>query len=170
MLLSRLLLHNMITDMSLQNLPDSDQRLEAIFQAFGDLLFILNEDGTVLDYRAGDTTYLYLSPSQFLGRKIQEVYPYKVGRKYIDAIFSMRSDRKMALMEYSLPMPFGEGWFEARLIPSGSKQIIACVRNITKHKQSEVRIERQLQQLAALRAIDLAITTNSDLSTTLSAK
>jgi len=32
----------MITDMSLQNLPDSDQRLEAIFQAFGDLLFILN--------------------------------------------------------------------------------------------------------------------------------
>ena len=169
MLLSRLLPHHMITDMTLQNLPDSDQRLEAIFQAFGDLLFILNEDGTVLDYRAGDTTYLYLSPSQFLGRKIQEVYPYKVGRKYIDAIFSMRSDRKMALIEYSLPMPFGEGWFEARLIPTGNKQIIACVRNITKHKQSEVRIERQLQQLAALRAIDLAITTNSDLSTTLSA-
>jgi hypothetical protein len=60
----------MITDMSLQNLPDSDQRLEAIFQAFGDLLFILNEDGTVLDYRAGDTTYLYLSPSQFLLHKV----------------------------------------------------------------------------------------------------
>ncbi|NOT03012.1 MAG: HD domain-containing protein [Anaerolineales bacterium] len=159
----------MITDMTLQNLPDSDQRLEAIFQAFGDLLFILHEDGTILDYRSGDKTYLYLSPSQFLGRKIQEIYPYKVGRKYMDAIFSVRSDKKIVLMEYSLPMPFGEGWFEARLVPIANGQVIACIRNITKHKQSEVKIERQLQQLAALRAIDLAITTNSDLSTTLSA-
>jgi HD-GYP domain-containing protein (c-di-GMP phosphodiesterase class II) len=159
----------MITDMSLHHLPDSDQRLDAIFQAFGDLLFILQEDGTILDYKSGDATHLYIPPSQFLGRKIQEVYPYKVGRKYADAIFSVRTNKKMILMEYSLLMTFGEGWYEARLIPLANRQIIACIRNITKHKQSEIKIERQLQQLAALRAIDLAITTNSDLSTTLSA-
>jgi hypothetical protein len=159
----------MLTDTPLQNLPDSDQRLEAMFQAFGDLLFILDEDGTILDYKAGDAAQLYLSPSQFLGRKIQEVYPYKVGRKYADALFNLRFVKKMILMEYSLPMTFGEGWYEARLVPLGNRQIIACIRNVTKHKQSEIKIERQLQQLAALRAIDLAITTNSDLSTTLSA-
>lgn len=166
---SRLFPDNMITDTSLQNLPDASQKLEAIFQAFGDLLFILNEDGTILDYKSGDAAHSYLSPSQFLGRKIQEVYPYKVGRKYTDAIFGVRADKKMILMEYALPMPFGEGWYEARLVPLTNRQIIACVRNITKHKQSEIKIERQLQQLAALRAIDLAITTNADSSTTLSA-
>jgi HD-GYP domain-containing protein (c-di-GMP phosphodiesterase class II) len=159
----------MITDIPLQNLPDSEQRLEAIFQAFGDLLFILGEDGIILDYKAGAGAHLYLSPKQFLGRKIQEVYPYKVGKKYSDAIFSLRSDRKMVLMEYSLPMPSGEDWYEARLVPLANRQVIVCIRNITKHKQSEIKIERQLQQLAALRAIDLAITTNSDLGTTLSA-
>jgi HD-GYP domain-containing protein (c-di-GMP phosphodiesterase class II) len=159
----------MLTDMFPQDLPDSDQRLDAIFQAFGDLLFILGEDGIILDYKAGAGAHLYLSPQQFLGRKIQEVYPYKVGRKYSDAILSLRLDRKMVLMEYPLSMPAGEDWYEARLVPLANRQIIACIRNITKHKKSEIKIERQLQQLAALRAIDLAITTNSDLSTTLSA-
>ncbi len=158
----------MITDMSLQNLPDTGQRLDAIFQAFGDLLFILNEDGTILDYKSGDATHLNLSPSHFLGRKIQEVYPYKVGRMYSDALLGVRAHKKMISIEYSLLTPSGEDWCEACLIPQANRQIITCVRNVTKHKQSEIKIERQLQQLAALRAIDLAITTNSDLNTTLS--
>ena len=155
--------------MNLQSLPDADQRLEAVFQAFGDLLFILNEEGTILDYRSGDASHLYLSPSQFLGRKIQEIYPYKVGKKYTDALFILHTNNKMAQIEYSLPMSFGESWYESRLIPIANRQVIACIRNITKYKQSEIKTEQHLQQLAALRAIDLAITTNTDLSTTLSA-
>ncbi|MBI5944901.1 MAG: HD domain-containing protein [Chloroflexi bacterium] len=155
--------------MSLQNLPDSDQRLDAIFQAFGDLLFILNEDGVILDYKSGDSTHLYLSPSKFLGRKIQEIYPYKVGRKYTDALFNVRSGKKATQIEYSLSMNLNVGWYEARLIPLANRQIITCIRDITKFKLSEIKNERQLQQLAALRAIDLAITTNVDLGDTLSA-
>lgn len=144
-MLSRLYPDNMIIDMSLQNLPDADQRLDAIFQAFGDLLFILNEDGVILDYKSGDTTHLYLSPSKFLGRKIQEIYPYKVGRKYTDALFNVRSGKKTIQIEYSLSMNLNLGWYEARLVPLANRQIIACIRDITKFKLSEIKNERQLQ-------------------------
>ena len=62
----------MITGLSLQYLPDADQRLDAIFQAFNDLLFVLDSDGTILDYKAGDMSHLYTSPEKFLRRKMQE--------------------------------------------------------------------------------------------------
>ncbi|MBK9601806.1 MAG: hypothetical protein IPO36_08175 [Anaerolineales bacterium] len=52
----------MITEISLQNMPDANQQLWAIFQAFDDLLFILDSDGTILDFKAGSMTNLYTSP------------------------------------------------------------------------------------------------------------
>jgi len=158
----------MVIELSLQNLPDSDQRLEAMLQAFGDLLFILDEDGTIRDYKAGDISNLFLQPSQFLGRKMQEVLPYKVGKKYTDALFSMRWDKKVVQIEYSLPTPSGSGWFESRLVPLRNRQVVVFVRDISKYKQSEEKIQNQLEQLAALRAIDLAITSGVDLGQTLS--
>jgi putative nucleotidyltransferase with HDIG domain len=157
----------MIMDLSLQHLPDADQRLDAMFQAFGDLLFILDEDGTIRDYKAGDLNHLYLPPAQFLGRKMQEVLPYKVGKKYTDALFAIRWDKKVVQIEYSLPTQNGIGWYESRLVPLSSRQIVVFVRDITKHKLSEEKTRNQLAQLAALRSIDLAITSGVDLSQTL---
>jgi putative nucleotidyltransferase with HDIG domain len=67
-----------------------------------------------------------------------------------------------------LPSTAGESWYEARLVPSANQQTIVFVRNITKHKKSEIKIKRQLDQLAALRTIDLAINAGLDLNLTLS--
>jgi putative nucleotidyltransferase with HDIG domain len=157
----------MITEFSLQHLPDAGQRLDAMFQAFGDLLFILDEDGTIRDYKAGDANHLFLPPSQFLGRKMQEVLPYKVGKKYTEALFSLRWDKKVVQIEYSLPTPMGERWYESRLVPLPKRQVVVFVRDMTKYKLSEDKIRNQLDQLAALRSIDLAITSGVDLNQTL---
>ncbi len=158
----------MITDLSLQNLPDSDQKLDAIFQAFSDLLFILDSDGTILDYRAGDTSKLYVPPEQFMRRKMQDILPLEVSRKVIDALNDIRNGSKVVFIEYFLKIGLSEGWYESRFVPLSKRQIIVFVRDITKFKQSEVKIKSQLNQLAALRSIDLAITSGLDLNLTLS--
>jgi HD-GYP domain-containing protein (c-di-GMP phosphodiesterase class II) len=49
-----------------------------------------------------------------------------------------------------------------------NKQVIVFIRDITKYKQSEEKIKIQMEQLDALRAIDLSITSGADLSQTLS--
>jgi HD-GYP domain-containing protein (c-di-GMP phosphodiesterase class II) len=67
-----------------------------------------------------------------------------------------------------LPTPSGDRWYEARLVPFTNHLIIMFVRDITKYKLSELKTRRQLEQLAALRSIDLAITSSSDLNLTLS--
>ncbi|MDP2776518.1 MAG: HD domain-containing phosphohydrolase, partial [Anaerolineales bacterium] len=56
----------------------------------------------------------------------------------------------------------------ARLESLSNGQSNALVRDITKYKMSEIKIKRQFDQLAGLRAIDLAITSDLDLTPTLS--
>lgn len=157
----------MITEMSLQNLPNSEQRLEAIFQAFNDLLFVLDSDGTILDYKTGDLTKLYTSPENFLMRKIQDVLPSEISTKIEDAVNKLRAGHKVIYIEYFLKTPAGDGWYESRLVSLSNGQSIMCVRDITKFKQSELKIKRQVDQLAAMRSIDLAITSGLDLQPTL---
>ena len=158
----------MIAELSLQNLPDSNQRLDAIFHAFNDLLFILDSDGTILDYKAGDMSHFYDSPEKFLQLKMQYVLPPEVGGKIMDVLSKLRAGSKVGLIEYFLHTPAGKRWYESRLVPFSNGQSIMLVRDITKHKTSELKIKRQFDQLAALRSIDLAITSDLDLAPTLS--
>jgi len=157
----------MITGLSLQNLPDSDQRLDAIFHAFNDLLFVLDSDGTILDYKAGNDTHLYVPPEKFLRRKMQDVLPPEVGRKINDVLSKHRAGSRVSYVEYFLHTPAGKCWYESRFVSLTNEQCIMFVRDITRYKQSEQKITRQFDQLAALRSIDLAITSGLDLSSTL---
>jgi HD-GYP domain-containing protein (c-di-GMP phosphodiesterase class II) len=157
----------MITEIFLQNLPDSSQRLEAMFQAFDDLLFVLDHQGRILDVKMGSLSHL-LAPENFLHKKIRDTLPPAIGRIIEDAIHDLHRDKTVAPIEYLLPTPDGDRWYEARLVPFTDHQIMMFVRDITKYKQSELKTRRQLEQLAALRSIDLAITSSSDLNLTLS--
>lgn len=158
----------MITQLSLQNLPNSDQRLDAIFHAFSDLLFILDSDGTILDYQTGDTSRLFTAPGKFLRRKMQDVLPPEAGRKFEDVLSRLGNGSKPITLEYFLPTPSGTCWYESRLESLSNGRSIMLVRDITKYKMSEIKIKRQFDQLAALRTIDLAITSDLDLTPTLS--
>lgn len=160
-------INEMITELSLQNLPNDNQRLDAIFQAFNDLLFILDADGTILDYKAGDITQLFDSTENLLQRKIQNIFPSETGKKISKALGKLRSGHKFVLIEYFLQTPAGDGWYESRLVSLSNGHSIMFARDITKFKQSELKIKRQFDQLAALRSIDLAITSGVDLQSTL---
>jgi len=164
----RVAAYKMITGVSLQNLPSADQRLDALFWAFDDLLFVLDSSGTILDYKTGDAKQLHTLSGESLHRRIQDILPADVGRKISDSIGKLRAGSKVTFVEYFLNTPAGKAWYEARLVSLSNEQSIMFVRDITKYKQSEEKIKRQFNQLAALRSIDIAITSGLDLNSTLS--
>lgn len=155
--------------MLLDNLPNASTQLNAIFQAFPDLLFTLDEDGIILDYKGGDAvSRLFAPPETFLGQRLQDVLPREVASTLTNALQQLRKDREPASFEYSLKQADTECWFEARLVPSLQSQVIVVIRDATRHKQAEEKIKSQLKRLAALRAIDLAISSSLDLGLALS--
>lgn len=139
-----------------------------MLQAFGDLMFVVDQTGVILEHRSGDLSLLHDHPSPVLQRKIQNLLPVEAGWKIVDGMRQLIEKNKAVQVEYSLPTLTGKNWYESRLIPMQNGQVVVLMRDITKYKQSEEKIKIQIEQLDALRAIDHSITSGADLSQTLS--
>ena len=111
--------------------------LQNIFRAFPDLFFRLDGDGTILEHHAGHTSYLYVSPEMFLGKRMQDVLPPPAGKLFDEAQLEVLATNAMVSIEYALLMPQGEQDYEARLLPLVDNQLIVIVRNITDQKKAE---------------------------------
>lgn len=152
----------------MHSLPDTDKQLQAVFRAFPDLLFVLSDDGTVLDYKAGDSTLFYLPLQDFLKHRLQDVLPPDITIKFENSISKAKQTGETVSFDFALQIKQQSCWFEARLVPLPQKLIAVFIRDITTRKENELAIRRQLDRLAALRTIDLAITSSLDLNLTLS--
>ncbi len=161
-------MNTIITELSLQNLPNADQKLEAMLQAFGDLMFIVDENGTILEHKSGSALQCSQRPANILRRKIQDLLPVEASREITAGLHSLHQKNKAIQVEYFLPTLTGKNWYESRLVPTSNGQVIVFVRDITRYKSSEEKTKIQLAQLAALRSIDLAIISGADLNQTLS--
>jgi len=155
---------NLVTD----NRSSASMQLGAIFEVFPDLLFDLDSKGRVLDYQAGDFTLLNSSPRGFLNQRIQDILPVEIGEKFQKAVEQSGLNQKTTSLDYSLDFENSVRWFEARFVPSSLSRVIAIVRDVTKYKQAEEKIQRQLKHLSALHAIDTLISSSFDLNLTLS--
>jgi PAS domain S-box-containing protein/putative nucleotidyltransferase with HDIG domain len=154
--------------MLLDNLPDTSNQFNAIFQEFSDLILILDQNGTILDHKTSDVNLLYPSPEVLRGALVQNILPAEAGEKFLSAFQQVKSQQVTSSLEYSLMIAGQKHWVEGRLVPTSEIQYVLVVRDITQHKHMEEKNRRQLKRLAALRAIDLAISSSLDLNLVLS--
>lgn len=127
----------MHSDFVLKNLPNPEQRLDAIFQAFDDgLMLVMDNTGKILDYKSGNGSLLNITVQKKTSIKFQDFVPADVWQKYVNALHELRSGSKMALFEYMLKVLKDEFWYESRLVQFADNQNIMFVRDITKYKES----------------------------------
>ncbi len=120
-----------------ETLIRTTSELQAIFHAFPDLYFRLGEDGTILDYHAGQSKNLFLSSKDFLGQRIQDILPNKIENQFKQIISLTHQKKEMGSLEYSLNLQNEENFFEARILPLLKDQVLVIVRNITERKKLE---------------------------------
>ncbi len=160
--------NNLSTEIRIAGQSNNNEHwLQAIFHAFPDLLFHLYPDGTIYDYFTNNESSLYVPPADFLGKRMQDILPSEVGEKIARAIDRVNRSGEIVSVEYSLNEMAGTRDYEARLVPLPGAEIVMVVRDVTVQKKGEDQIQRQLDRLAALRAIDMAIASSLDLKLTL---
>ncbi|MGE5611979.1 MAG: PAS domain-containing protein [Bacillota bacterium] len=98
----------------------------------------LARDGTILDYNPGDVGQLRLPPTVYLGRHLHDVYGLEIGKRFHNALTHVISDHTVADLEFTLDLPTGQRFFEARLSSFSEDQAIVIVRDVTEHKVAEM--------------------------------
>ena len=101
-------------------------------------------------------------------KQIQDILPADFDYKLEHLVSQARKDGRSSSFEFPLTMGEQEVWFDGCIVSAPSSNLILSARNITKYKQTESRMQRQLQRLSALRSIDLAIASGLDLNLLLS--
>jgi diguanylate cyclase (GGDEF)-like protein/PAS domain S-box-containing protein len=119
------------------DLSRAHQELKAIFEALPDLFFLLDNEGTILDYNTSRLSDLLVPPERFLGKRIREILPEPAAGIIEQAIAEVRKKGVLTVTEYSLAKAGEQDFYEARLLPLPASQIIAIVRKITDRKRAE---------------------------------
>jgi PAS domain S-box-containing protein len=122
-------------------LRKSEARLQAMFDAIPDMIFRLNKDGLILDYKANKKD-LHEQSASFTGKRHRDITPPEFADLIEQKIEETLRDNKLHTFEYQLHISDkGMLDFEARMVPSGSDEVIAIVRNITESKQAVEKLQ-----------------------------
>ncbi|HEU4836497.1 MAG TPA: sigma 54-interacting transcriptional regulator [Pyrinomonadaceae bacterium] len=130
-------------------LQRSEDRNRALLSAIPDLMFVLTSEGTYLDYHAKTDELLFMPPEEFLGKKVSDVMPPDVATQFYN-VFAHASD-KPSLLEYKLPRPDGDHYYEASVVTCEGDKLLAIVRDITERKLAEESLKSALAEVQQLK-------------------
>jgi PAS domain S-box-containing protein len=129
----------------------SEERNRAILNAMPELMFLLDRNGTYLDFHARDAGLLYRSPSEFIGRNMADILPPELSDRLFSCFEQVDSSEHAVVVEYTLPVADGLRVFESSMVSCDGDKILAIVRDITERKEAEQSLKTALDEVQRLK-------------------
>jgi len=129
----------------------SEERSRAILNAIPDMMFVLDREGTYLDFHTSDEASLLRLPSEFLGKNQTEVLPPELASRFFQSFDEVFKSDQPVLLEYSLPMADRLHTYEASMVRCDGDKILAIVRDITERKVAEESLTNALDEVQRLK-------------------
>ncbi len=128
----------------------SEERNRAILNAIPDMMFLMDREGTVLDYNARKEL-LIMEPAQFMGKKISEVLPPEVAEKLSRGFVEVFRTNQPVVLEYELPFQEGTRAYESSMVRCDGDKILSIVRDITERRAAELSLRNALAEVQRLK-------------------
>lgn len=126
-------------------LDTAENKVRTLLTAFTDLLFILDDNCNFIDYKAETEDELYASPSEFLGKNINEVLPPDLVAITTSKINTAIHTGSMQKYNYELNVHGEKHYYNARIVHLDFDFNLVIVRNISeskKRKEEETKSHR----------------------------
>jgi PAS domain S-box-containing protein/putative nucleotidyltransferase with HDIG domain len=156
------------------DLQESEKRYRALVENNGDAISMLDANGNSMYESPASSRILGYKPGEWIGKNVFVMIHLDDLQRIRDlfqnlvAVPGLRVTSTFRVQHKSGSWLWVDAVATNLLDESGVHAIVLNYRDITESKQSEVRIQRQLDHLTSLSSIDRVITTNFDLKTSLS--
>lgn len=133
---------------------------ETVLNILPDMIFVLDEKGRILDYKA-DPEDLYYQEEDISGIRLADILPETLSEQTFTHINACLDTQKMQIFGYSLDIP-GKGihHYEARMVNSGRKVLLVLVRDVTEQKNMETQLIEARDKAEELSRLKLAFLAN----------
>jgi len=133
-------------------LKDSESHALALINAIPDMMFRLDRQGVFVDFKAARED-LYYQPESIIGKKLYDILPPELAGLIETKINLTLQTGQIQVFEYQLQLPSkGIGYYEARMVPCSTHDILTIVRDITYGKRAEAEIHQKSKQLEKINA------------------
>lgn len=124
------------------DLKESKLRFQVLLEAVPDLFFIIDKDGTYVDFVFKPSEALKIKPEDIIGNSIFEVgFSEKMSNKIFQCIQQCIESDTIETIEYALETEGATAMFEMRIARLNDHSVISLARDITKRKITEINLE-----------------------------
>jgi PAS domain S-box-containing protein len=119
-----------------EELRAAHERLETTLQALPDLLFVMDGDRRITEFRAPHEELLYTTPERFVGERMSDVLPAGASKVIERALDDAEQGGAHDGSVYALDLPGGRRWFEISISRRGTPGtpelgFVALARDVT---------------------------------------
>jgi PAS domain S-box-containing protein len=128
-------------------LAKAQTRIQALIDAFPDLIFRMSRDGRYLEY-SGRPEDLAAPPEQLIGARFHDVLPTDVADLLLAGVVRAIDTGEIVSAEYQLELDGVPRDFEARIVKAGDEAVVIG-REFTERNRAQAELERlhaELQQ------------------------
>lgn len=122
-------------------LKRSEERNKAIVNAIPDLLFILNEEGRIIECRVSDIEEMTMPKEDFVGKELKDIMEFEVAEKGNIKITRALKTNKVQSFKYEVVIKGKTKHFEMRISKSQENEVIAVTRDITEEREYQQKFE-----------------------------
>ncbi|MCG8365062.1 MAG: PAS domain-containing protein [Pseudanabaenales cyanobacterium] len=128
----------------------SETELRGLFSAMTDVVMLLDAQGRFLKIPSTNLENLHKPAEELLGNTLHEMLPAVHADRFLSYIWQALTTQQTTHCEYSLPIAAQETWFDARISPISSNEVVWVARNITERKQMEEALRESQEHFATL--------------------
>ncbi len=146
-------------------LKASEMHQKALLKVIPDLILVFTEEGIFKDLYTDEASRLLHPTGDFVNRSISEVFPGELGDTFHRNLSIAVETREMQSFNYELAVDDHIFYYEARLLVSKEKEVIAIIRDITDNTLAERSVkdsEEKFRELAERTQDTLILMSASD--------
>lgn len=115
----------------------SELRLQTLLKAIPDMMLRVSQDHIFVDYHEAQDIPAYVPPEVFLGKHIADVLPSDLAEMVMQTGTQVLRTGERQQIEYQLPMPDGQHWYDAWVVASEDNTYLLLIRDTTERKQQQ---------------------------------